>query len=194
MVNGYEAKIESLETAHAEELDGVKAEYAASENTILQKQQETIDKAVAEGRAECEALFKQLKREIADLRTKSNNLRSTLDETLAEKKTQVFAAESKTSRAQNRITALEQLHARETANLQRQLKVGPNSWVETSVVSKGRKTRTLVRRLHSTFKAFTEEYYSQSGCAASACNTFSHKGHEIVGWSKTLQEVGNVLC
>lgn len=152
----HKEQTDSLEATHADEIAGLEAKFANAESAILQKQQDTVDAAVSEAREDCRAQIARLTQINVNIATEKRQLQSSFDETLAKNKNEVSTAQREVARIQKQVTTIKQAHANEIAEFQRQLKIGPNSWIGVTIFSKGRKTRDYVRRPHSTFKALRE--------------------------------------
>ena len=98
-------------------------------------------------------------------------------------------AKEQIKRYQAKISEIHVHNMKKTAEMQRKLAVGPNSWTEMHFRSKNRKTRTYVRRFGTQFKVVVEQLGKDTGRDYSRF-VFKHQDKPVTNMGSSLQQVG----
>ena len=184
----HDVYVDAMFAGYEEEIENLKAQLSTQQKTLLQERQEAIDQAVAKAHTESNAQIAQLQKGVTDLRRQNEGLQVMFDEELAAKKTEIAAGKQEVDRIRNKVLAIKKAHASEVSDLQRQLAVGPNSWMEINLRCKGYKTRTYIRRPNQSFRSAVEELCKYLGRSFYVMS-FEHKDQKITAGTKSLHEV-----
>lgn len=151
-------------------------------NSLIQGYQDKIAAMESEQQGVVEEAVKKAREEFAGQIGK-------LKEMVGEQKRALAKASAEIKRLHQQMETMTTTHAGKIKGLQKQLLVGPNSWVEIHVTGKGRKTRTYIRRpfapLHEALQELAKDVSRPVGMM-----NFKHGEVKIQGQeTKTLQQV-----
>ena len=112
--------------------------------------------------------------------TEKDNLQSTLDETLKDKKEALAKSSRLLQDSRRENLTLKAIHAKDVTRMQSEIDVGPNSWVEFSFrgSSKNYRTRYYVRRQTEKFHETIADLCKETGRDRLSLS-FQHKGMNI---------------
>ena len=183
---GYQKLIEDLRAAHAEEIASLKNELAMA-----------FEAGAAKARSESDATSCALRQNIDALSKDRDDLKKALTEEIHKKNVELTDAETRIMMLQAQLDDQKATHERQVARLQKQVAVGPNSWMEITFVGATRayKPRTYVRRPSARFRDAVEEMCKALGKPLTVL-VFKHKGRQIFTHeeAKTLAQVFPCVC
>lgn len=147
LFTGVDSAIETAAVIASREayISSIVEGYQQKIATMESEQQAVVNDAVQKAIANSSSQMQKSEETIAELKR-----------ALSESKGEV--AEVRRSMEQKTVSFQVQI-----ARLNKQLEVGPNSWIQFNVTGKGRKMRTYVRRPHASFTEALEELAKDSG-------------------------------
>lgn len=201
--SGHEDLVQNLQCDHADEVSALKQQSEAALTELKAQLSEERRNAAEKQRAAAEAATKKAdtnralqmtayRDEISTLKKETTTLEAKLKDSISDGTRRESLAKQETAKLQSRFENLKKAHARELKDMQKQLSVGPNSWLQLQFKSKAtRKPRIYWQRYTATLREAVEQLVKDTAGTSSEWYVFRRVGEsgEVIGKNKTLQDV-----